>query len=75
MRLYLKMVLPTTKSQIKKLYLSLRHDLLNERDFEFNESTSLILIEKFFLSNNFKVYYLPFYPASYVLLKELKKNN
>ena len=61
------------KQQIKKLYLCLRHDLLQERDFDFNESTSLILIEKFFLSNNFKVYYLPFHPASYVLLKELKK--
>ena len=60
--------------QIKKLYLCFRSTFLYEGNF-CTEASYLVLIKHFFPEEKFKVYFVPYHPLSYLLLKEANKEN
>ena len=60
--------------QIEKLYLCFRQDFYLRRDSN-GTTSSIILIKNFFPERDFRVYFLPYYHLSYLLLKELNEKN
>ena len=60
--------------QIEKLYLCFRQEFYFKRDV-YGETSSIILIKNFFPERDFKVYFLPYYHLSYLLLKEINEKN
>ena len=60
--------------QIEKLYLCFRQGFYLRRD-KNGETFSIILIKNFFPEGDFRVYFLPYYHLSYLLLKEINEKN
>ena len=62
------------KKQIEKLYLCFRNDFYKQND-KNSEGKAVALINNFFPENDYKVYFVPYNPLSYLLLKELNRKN
>ena len=60
--------------QIEKLYLCFRQVFYLRKDMN-GETSSIILIKNFFPEGDFRVYFLPYYHLSYLLLKEINEKN
>ena len=60
--------------QIEKLYLCFRQDSYLMKDCA-PAASSIILIKDFFPERDFRVYFLPYYHLSYLLLKEINEKN
>ena len=56
------------KKQIAKLYLCFRNDSYQQNE-KNSEGQAVVLINNFFPENDYKVYFVPYNPLSYLLLK------
>ena len=62
------------KRQIEKLYLCFR-DVFWKKEDQNAEGAAVVLIDNFFPENSHKIYFVPYLPMSYLLLKELNRKN
>ena len=60
--------------QIEKLYLCFR-DEFYKKEGGNSETFSITLIDNFFPENYYRVYFIPYHPLTYLLIKELNKKN
>ena len=60
--------------QIEKLYLCFRNDFYKKEDGS-SDTYAITLIDNFFPENYYRVYFIPYHPLTYLLIKELNKKN